>query len=145
MACGACSTIGDNYFGGGELSRQSFVIFRSWRCGTTELLCLPVQIEWTLVQIRLSANRWHIFLGRFPPQLTQTLPAYGGLLTDKAVHRACSLRDRSHTLLWCTLYPAAAVMICSKFPLTIHGKRYRLPGEVVDPPLRSEGIRLASN
>ena len=43
------------------------------------------------------------------------------------------------------LSPGAAVMICSKCPLTIPGRRYRLPVGVIVSPLRSEGIRRASN
>ena len=31
-------------------------------------------------------------------------------------------------VLWCPLSPVAVVMICSKCPLTIPGRRYRLPG-----------------
>ena len=39
--------------------------------------------------------------------------------------------------------PCSGVMICTKCPLIIPGRRYRLPGGVVLSPLRSEGIRRA--
>ena len=41
--------------------------------------------------------------------------------------------------------PGADVMICSKYPIAIPGRRYRLPGGVIVSPPRSEAIRRASN
>ena len=41
--------------------------------------------------------------------------------------------------------PCSGVMIYSKRPLTIPGRRYRLPGGVIVSALRSEGIRRSSN
>ena len=40
--------------------------------------------------------------------------------------------------------PCSGVMLCSKCPLTIPGRCYRLPGGVIVSPLPSEGIRRAS-
>ena len=37
-------------------------------------------------------------------------------------------------VLWCPLPPVVVVIICSKCPLTITGRRYRLPEEVIVPP-----------
>ena len=51
----------------------------------------------------------------------------------------------AHIMLWCPLSPVAAVTMRSKCPLTIPGRRYRLPEGKNVSPLRSEGIRRASN
>ena len=65
--------------------------------------------------------------------------------------RRADARHSSEIWLWVLLdvmvspLPCRGVMLCSKCPLTIPGRRYRLPGGVIVSPLRSESIRPASN
>ena len=60
----------------------------------------------------------------------------------------CLVQSKTHcydVIVMVSPLRCSGVMLCSKCPLTIPGRRYRLPGGVMVSPLRSEGIPRASN